>query len=72
MDEKNHSNTEEAVMGLVDVVISYTFIKDVSTPFDKTKAYEVGIIDDKDGKILVKNKDLECQVNEKYAYPNRI
>ena len=40
-------------MGLVDVIISYTFIKDMSTPFDKTKAFKVGIID-KDGNFLVK------------------
>ena len=56
-------------MGLIDVVISYTFIKDVSTPFDKTKAYEVGIID-KDGKFLVKNKDLSS--SQKKYYPNKL
>ena len=54
-------------MGLVDVVIAYTFIKDLSTPFDKTKAFKLGIIDEK-GKILRKRSSLSS--NEKSAYPS--
>ena len=54
-------------MSLVDVVIAYTFIKDLSTPFDKTKAFKLGIIDEK-GKILRKRSSLPS--NEKSAYPS--
>lgn len=54
-------------MSLVDVVIAYTFIRDLSTPFDKTKAFKLGIIDDK-GKILRKRSSLSS--NEKSAYPS--
>jgi len=53
-------------MGIVDVVIAYSFIKDLTVPFNKTKAFEYGIID-KDGKILKKRNELEGK--EKGAYP---
>lgn len=56
-------------MGLVDVIISYTFIKDMSTPFDKTKAFKVGIID-KDGNFLVKNKKMTSE--QRKNYPNKL
>lgn len=57
-------------MGLVDVVISYNFIKDLSTPFTKTKAFDVGIID-KDGKFLVKNSSNATSEQKKY-WPNKL
>ena len=56
-------------MGLVDVVISYTFIKNLSTPFKKTKQFDVGIID-KDGKFLVKNSDATSE--QKKYWPNKL
>ena len=53
-------------MGAVDAFIAYKFIKILSTPFDQTDAYKLGIID-ADGKVLKKRKDLQG-TNEKKAY----
>ena len=39
----------------VDLYVLYKFIKAISTPFDETKAFELGIIDKK-GKLLKKPK----------------
>ena len=44
----------------------YQFIKKLVTPFDKTKAFELGIIDAK-GKILKKRSQLRTP-EEKEAY----
>ena len=53
-------------MGAVDAFIAYKFIKILSTPWDETEAYKLGIIDDK-GKVLRKRKDLKG-TGEKKAY----
>ena len=53
-------------MGAVDAFIAYKFVKILSTPFDQTDAYKLGIID-KDGNILKKRKDLSLGT-EKKAY----
>jgi len=53
-------------MGAVDAFIAYKFIKILSTPFDQTDAYKLGIIN-ADGKVLKKRKDLQG-TNEKKAY----
>ena len=50
----------------VDYLLVYRFIKGLITPFKKTDAYNLGIIDD-EGNILKKMKDLETQA-EKKAY----
>lgn len=50
----------------VDYLLVYRFIKGLITPFKKTDAYKLGIIDD-EGNILKKMKDLETQA-EKTAY----
>ena len=41
-----------------DYYLTYRFIKTLVTPFVDTKAYELGIIDEK-GKFLKKMKDLK-------------
>mgnify|MGYP007119777040 CR=1 FL=1 len=41
----------------IDALIAARLIKLLVTPFKKTKAYELGIIDDK-GKVLIKSKDF--------------
>ena len=41
-----------------DLVYTLRFLKLLTTPFEKTKAYELGIIDDK-GKELKKMRDLQ-------------
>ena len=43
---------------VIDALIAYRLLKLLVTPFKKTKAYELGIIDDK-GKVLIKNKDFK-------------
>ena len=57
-------------MGIVasigNIYFVYQFLKKLVTPFEKTKAFEMGIID-KDGKILKKRRDLETK-EEKAAY----
>ena len=50
----------------VDSVIAIRILKLLTTPFEKTKAYELGIIDDK-GKELKKMRDLRS-VTERDAY----
>ena len=52
--------------GILDAFVAYKFIKLLSTPFKKTDAYKMGIIDEK-GKILIKRKDLRTG-KEKVAY----
>ena len=51
-------------MGAIDAFIAYKFIKILSTPWDKTEAYELGIID-ADGKVLKQRKDLEGTAEKK-------
>ena len=41
----------------IDALIAARLIKLLVTPFKKTKAYQLGIIDDK-GKVLIKSKDF--------------
>ena len=42
---------------VIDALIAYRLLKLLVTPFKRTKAYKLGIIDDK-GKVLIKNKDF--------------
>ena len=41
----------------IDALIAYRLLKLLVTPFKRTKAYKLGIIDDK-GKVLIKSKDI--------------
>ena len=50
----------------VDSVIAYRILKLLVTPFDKTDAFKLGIIDDK-GNELMKMRDLNT-VQERDAY----
>ena len=49
-----------------NIYFVYQFLKKLVTPFDKTKAFELGIIDEK-GKILKRRRDLKTK-DEKEAY----
>ena len=60
MDQKHQLNEQ-----MVDLFIAYKFIKILTTDFDKTDAFKLGIID-KNGKILKKRKDLRGE--ERAAY----
>ena len=42
----------------IDALIAFRLIKLLVTPFNKTKAYKLGIIDAK-GKVLIKSKDID-------------
>ena len=42
---------------VIDAIIAYRVLKLLVTPFNKTQAYKMGIIDDK-GKVLIKSKDF--------------
>ena len=50
----------------LDLVMIYKFLRGLTTPFDKTKAFDLGIIDET-GKVLKKRKELKTQ-EEKDAY----
>jgi hypothetical protein len=43
---------------VIDALIAYRVLKLLVTPFNKTKAFEFGIIDAK-GKVLVKTRDIK-------------
>ena len=49
-----------------NIYFVYQFIKKLVTPFNKTKAFELGIVDE-DGKILKRRRDLKTS-EEKDAY----
>jgi hypothetical protein len=50
----------------IDLLITYRIVKGLTTPFDQTDAFKLGIID-KNGKVLRKAKDLNTE-KEKEAY----
>ena len=52
--------------GIGNIYFVYQFLKKLVTPFNKTKAFELGIIDET-GKILKRRRDLETS-EEKDAY----
>ena len=43
---------------IIDALVAYRVLKILVTPFNKTKAYQLGIIDDK-GKVLIKSKEFK-------------
>mgnify|MGYP001072485549 CR=1 FL=1 len=42
---------------VIDALVAYRVLKILVTPFKRTKAYQLGIIDEK-GKVLIKSKDF--------------
>ena len=44
---------------VADTYMIYQVLKRLTTPFDETKAFELGLID-KDGKLLKKAKTRDC------------
>jgi|TARA_R110001592_G_scaffold332691_1_gene616216 hypothetical protein len=51
---------------VIDALIAYRVLKILVTPFNRTQAYKMGIIDDK-GKVLIKSKDLFKQFSNSQA-----
>ena len=48
----------------IDLFVSYRFLKLLTTPFEKTEAFKLGIID-KDGKLLRKRNTLKTDAEKK-------
>ena len=48
----------------IDALIAFRILKLLVTPFNKTKAYKLGIIDEK-GKVLIKSKQIVNQTQRK-------
>ena len=55
-----------AISTIGNIYFVYQFIKKLVTPFEKTKAFELGIIDES-GKIIKRRRDL-LTMDEKEAY----
>ena len=51
---------------VIDALIAYRVLKLLVTPFNRTKAFELGIIDAK-GKVLKKSRDIS-DPQERKAY----
>ena len=51
---------------VIDAVIAYRVLKLLVTPFNRTEAFELGIIDEK-GKVLKKSRDIK-NAEERNAY----
>jgi len=49
---------------VIDALIAYRLVKLLVTPFNKTDAYKLGIIDEK-GKVLIKSKQIVNQKQRK-------
>ena len=45
---------------IIDALVAYRILKLLVTPWKKTKAYELGIIDEK-GKVLIKSRQIVNQ-----------
>ena len=43
---------------VIDALIAYRLLKLLVTPFKKTKAFQLGIVDEK-GKVLIKAKEFQ-------------
>ena len=49
---------------VIDALVAYRVLKLLVTPFNKTKAFALGIIDEK-GKVLIKSKEIKKMLNPK-------
>lgn len=58
-------------MSTVDNIIAIKVLYMLTTPFDKTEAYKLGVID-KDGKLLIKSKDQTSEQKNAYDYLDRM
>ena len=54
----------------IDLIITYRVVKMLVTPFNKFKAYELGIIDEK-GKVLRKFKEVKGSERKHYTMLHR-
>ena len=54
----------------IDLIITYRVVKMLITPFNKFKAFELGIIDEK-GKVLKKFKEVKGSEKKHYTILHR-
>lgn len=59
------------VAKVADLVLIYSFLKRLTTPFDKTEAYKLGIID-KDGKRIKSKEVKTTEEQNAYGYFDRL
>jgi hypothetical protein len=57
--------------GALDIALIYSFLRRLTTPFEKWDAYESGLID-KDGKVIVKKQDRTIDQNKTWGYFDRL
>ena len=57
--------------GALDIALIYSFLKRLTTPFEKWDAYQSGLID-KDGKVIVKKQDRTIDQNKTWGYFDRL
>lgn len=60
-----------SAMSTVDNLMAFKFLYLLVQPFDKTKAFKLGVID-ADGKLLIKSKDQTKEQKEAYDYLDRL
>lgn len=56
---------------VVDLFLVYQFIRRLATPFNKWKAYDLGVIDDK-GEVLIKKKDRDSTQRKAWGIFDRM
>lgn len=57
--------------GAMDIFLIYQFLKRLVTPFEKWKAYEVGLID-KNGKVIVPENERTMAQNKEWGFYDRL
>jgi len=60
-----------SVMSTVDNLMAFKFLYLLVQPFNKTKAFKLGVID-AEGKLLIKSKDQTTEQKEAYDYLDRL
>jgi len=52
---------------VIDALVAYRVLKLLVTPFNRTEAFKLGIIDEK-GKVLKKSRDIKDSKNETHTH----
>ena len=69
-DNQHRGNVKTIMSRAIDLIITYRVVKMLVTPFNKFKAYELGIIDEK-GKVLRKFKEVKGSERKHYTMLHR-
>jgi len=72
MSEKRQRQINEGVVGKVlDLTVTYKFLRQLTTPFKKTKAYKLGVLD-ANGNLTKKRKEMSKQEKAATGVFNRL